>query len=146
MSWSPQKVVVPMDFSDESLRAVDYGLDLAPDASRLSVIHVLPDVIDWEAGLLLSGITDESRIELALVNLRERLADPRYKPINLAASIGDPGSEIVDFAEASGADLIVIPSHGRRGVRRLLLGSVAERVVRLAHCPVLVLKPGLTRS
>jgi len=146
MTWSLQKVVVPVDFSDESIKAVDFALDFAADPSQLSVLHVVPDVTDYAAGLLLTSITDESRIEHALLALRERLADPRYKSVELAARVGDAGSEIVAFAESSGADLIVIPSHGRRGVRRLLIGSVSERVVRLAHCPVLVLKPALTRD
>ena len=53
---------------------------------------------------------------------------------------GDPGHGITDYAEEVGADVIVMPSHGRTGLRRLLIGSVAERVLRLAHCPVLVLR------
>jgi nucleotide-binding universal stress UspA family protein len=55
-------------------------------------------------------------------------------------AFGDPGQRITAYAEEVGADVIVMPSHGRTGLKRLLLGSVAERVLRLAHCPVLVLK------
>ena len=54
--------------------------------------------------------------------------------------IGDPGSEITKLAKEVGAHLIIMPSHGRTGISRLLLGSVAERVLRLSHCPVLVLR------
>ena len=54
--------------------------------------------------------------------------------------IGDPGHEITEYAEEIGASLIITPSHGRTGLSRLLIGSVAERVVRLAKCPVMVLK------
>jgi nucleotide-binding universal stress UspA family protein len=53
---------------------------------------------------------------------------------------GDPGREIAAHAEELHAELIVMPSHGRTGLSRLFIGSVAERVVRLAHCPVLILK------
>jgi nucleotide-binding universal stress UspA family protein len=53
---------------------------------------------------------------------------------------GDPGSQIVNFATNCNADLIVIPSHGYHGVKRLVLGSVAERVIRHAECSVLVLR------
>ena len=141
MSWSPRNIVVPIDFSDESIKAVDFALGVATNPSQVTVLHVVPDVTDYAAGLLLSSVTDESRIEHALGALRERLADPRYKPVKRAARIGDAGLEIASFAEMGGADVIVIPSHGRRGVRRLLMGSVSERVVRLAPCPVLVLKP-----
>ncbi len=53
---------------------------------------------------------------------------------------GDPGHEIVKLADTLKADLIVMPSHGRTGLAHVLIGSVAERVIRLAHCPVLVLR------
>jgi nucleotide-binding universal stress UspA family protein len=54
--------------------------------------------------------------------------------------IGNAGSEITEYARNVGAGLIVIPSHGRGPIRRLLLGSTTDRVVHLAHCPILVLK------
>ena len=72
--------------------------------------------------------------------MRERFAAAKYQGIHCATASGDPGHEIVKYAEEIDADLIVIPSHGRTGLTRLLIGSVAERVVRLAHCPVLVLR------
>ena len=140
MAWSPQKIVVPIDFSDESVKALDYALQLADDLSQVLVIHVVPDVTDYAAGLLLSSITDESRISHARLALRERLTGPNYEAIELDARVGDAGTEIAAFAEDRGADLIVIPSHGRKGISRWLIGSVAERVVRSAHCPVLILK------
>jgi nucleotide-binding universal stress UspA family protein len=55
-------------------------------------------------------------------------------------AIGDLAREIADFAQSCHADLIVLPSHGRTGISRLLIGFVAERVVRRARCPVLVLR------
>ena len=140
MPWSPQKIVVPIDFSDESIKALDYALQLADDPSQVLVIHVVPDVTDYAAGLLLSSITDESRISHARLALRERLTGPTYEAVELDARVGDAGTEITAFAEDRGADLIVIPSHGRKGISRWLIGSVAERVVRSAHCPVLILK------
>ena len=60
--------------------------------------------------------------------------------VNLEIEFGDAGYRIADHAKQLNADLIVMPSHGRSGITRLLIGSVAERVVRLAHCPVLVLR------
>ena len=59
---------------------------------------------------------------------------------DIACQIGDPGSEIVSFANEVNANMIIMPSHGRTGISRLLIGSVAERVLRLASCPVLVLR------
>ncbi|MGC3968366.1 MAG: universal stress protein [Pirellulales bacterium] len=72
--------------------------------------------------------------------LRERLADSKFAGINLHVAFGEAGHEIAGFAQTHHADLIVLPSHGRTGLSRLLIGSTAERVVRLAHCPVLVLR------
>ena len=60
--------------------------------------------------------------------------------MKIDVEIGDPGHRIADVAAKLGADLIVMPSHGRTGIERMLIGSVAERVLRLAHCPVLVLR------
>ena len=72
--------------------------------------------------------------------LADRFSAPEFAGAKLVAKVGDPGHEIAEFAEEIDAELIVIPSHGRTGLTRLLLGSVAERVVRLAHCPVLVFR------
>jgi nucleotide-binding universal stress UspA family protein len=72
--------------------------------------------------------------------LRERLTDDKYASVTVHAVVGDAGREITELAEREGADLIVIPSHGYGFLKHMLLGSVAERVVRLAHCPVLVLR------
>jgi nucleotide-binding universal stress UspA family protein len=142
MAWLPkQTVVVPVDFSDESIAAVDAALELVADASHLHIIHVLPIITDYEAGLVWSTVSDQTRTEHAQLALRERLADAKYEKVRIAVAFGDAGTEIAAFAENKQADLIVIPSHGRTGLKRLLIGSVAERVVRLAHCPVLVLKP-----
>jgi len=69
-----------------------------------------------------------------------RTSSQRFlKSLQIDILFGDAGHEIAKLAERQGAELIVLPSHGRTGIKRLLIGSVAERVVRLAHCPVLIL-------
>jgi nucleotide-binding universal stress UspA family protein len=141
MSWLPkQKIVVPVDFSDQSVAAVDASLSLVEKPSALYIIHVLPVLTDYEAGVLFNTVDDQSRIEHTERALRERLSAAKYAGFHPQVAFGDPGHEIANYAEQIGADLIVLPSHGRTGWTRLLIGSVAERVVRLAHCPVLVLK------
>ena len=85
-------------------------------------------------------VDDATRKSHVLDALKERLADARYQGVEMRVEVGDPGRQITEVAEEVGADLVVVPSHGRTGLTRLLLGSVAERVVRLAHCPVLVLR------
>ena len=141
MNWlSQQTVVVPIDFSDESFRAVDTAISLAGEASHIHVIHVLPVLMVAEPGVVWEEVDDESRCEHARQALIKRLDSLKYAGVKPHVVVGDPGKEITDFAQRCEATLIVQPSHGRTGIKRLLIGSVAERVVRLAHCPVLVLK------
>ena len=141
MPWLPKKsIVVPIDFSEDSVGAVDTALDLIDAAANLHLIYVLPVMEPAEPGVIWTTIDDESRAHHAEMALRERLADAKYKDLNITIAFGDPGHEIADHAKEVKAELIVLPSHGRTGLTRLLLGSVAEKVVRLAHCPVLVLR------
>jgi nucleotide-binding universal stress UspA family protein len=141
MAWLPKRnVVAPVDFSAQSFAAVDQALELVASPADLHLIHVLPVVIPADPGVVWTAIDDESRRRHARLALQERLSDPKYQGVQLQVELGDPGHEIADYAQRIGADLIVVSSHGRTGLTRLLIGSVAERVVRLAHCPVLVLK------
>lgn len=141
MNWPhPSRVVAPIDFSDESIAALETALQIASDASHLEVVYVLPVLEPTEAGVIWHTIDNDSRRQHAEQAFRERLPDAKYKAIKFNVVFGDPGHEIADFAEGVGAELIVLSSHGRTGLTRLLIGSVAEKVVRLAHCPVLVLK------
>lgn len=141
MSWLPkQSVVVPIDFSDESFEALHAALDMVEKPSGLHVIHVLPALEPAEPGVIWQTVDDESRRRHAEQALRERTGDSKLAGIEVNIAIGDPGHEIADYAQHVGAELIVLPSHGRTGLKRLLIGSTAERVVRLAHCPVLVLR------
>lgn len=141
MSWLPKnKIVVPVDFSDQSVSSVDAALSLVEKPSSIYVIHVLPVLTDYEAGVLFNTVDDQARIRHTEQALRDRLSAAKYAGFHPQVAFGDPGYEIATYAEQIAADLIVLPSHGRTGLTRLLIGSVAERVVRLAHCPVLVLK------
>ena len=141
MSWLPKSnVVVPVDFSDDSFAAIDVALDLVEGTSGVHLIHVLPQMLPMDPGVVWDTVDDSSRQDHAEDALRAKLKGDAYEGINVAVVIGDPGQEIADFAASVNAETIVMPSHGRSALKRLLIGSVAERVVRLAHCPVLVLK------
>lgn len=141
MAYFPKKlVVVPVDFSQESLEAVQVGRQLVDAPEHLHVIHVLIDITPLEAGEVWGVIDPQVRIEQAQRLLREKLADRQYQGVHTAVLMGEPAHAIANYAQEKQAELIVIPSHGRTGLTRLLIGSVAERVVRLAHCPVLVLR------
>lgn len=140
-SWLPkQRIVIPVDFSDDSFAALDTALALVSDSSHLSLIYVLPVIDPAEPGVIWTTIDDDSRRHHAELALAERLDGTRFSDVRTHIAFGDPGHEIADFAQREQADLIVLSSHGRTGLTRLLIGSVAEKTVRLAHCPVLVLK------
>ena len=137
---SPKRTVVPIDFSDLSHQALDKAIEIAGDDGEVLVIHVLTELSTMEPGNLYGTVTDEERIKAATEFLQKKLADRASGRVSVHAVVGDAGREIAAFAERESADLIVIPSHGYGFFKHMFLGSVAERVVRLAHCPVLVLR------
>ena len=141
MSWLPRQiVVVPVDFSDDSFAALQTARELVDDPAHLHVVHVLPILEANDPGVIWHMIDDESRGQHAAEALKKQLADRGRQRLQVAVRFGDPGYEIAQYAEQVDAGLIVVSSHGKSGLTRLLIGSVADRVVRLAHCPVLVLK------
>jgi nucleotide-binding universal stress UspA family protein len=133
-------VLVPVDFSEQSFAAVDSALEIAKEPAGVFVLHVLPDLSAAAPGMVWEAVDPPSRFRHAREALQKRLGDARYHDVQLNVVIGDPGHEIVDEAKRVAADLIIMPSHGRRGLSRLLLGSVAERVLRLAETNVLIPK------
>jgi len=141
MNWLPRKtVVVPVDFSDESFTALETALEMIEDPADLHVVHVLPTLEANDPGVIWQMIDDESRSHHAHEALQEELVKRRYEVEQIAICFGDPGHEIAEYAKRVDAGLVTISSHGRSAWSHLLIGSVAERVVRLSGCPVLVLK------
>ncbi|WP_416672192.1 universal stress protein [Egbenema bharatensis] len=136
--FSTERVLVPFDFSDEASKALTNAVEFVGDASRLYVLHVLHRLESTEPSIVWQTIDDNTRRQNVEKAFSEKF-DPALG-IHFNVAIGDPGSEILDFAEKNDITLIVIPSHGRTGLGRFFLGSVAERVMRYAHCPVLVLR------
>ena len=134
------KVLIPVDFSEQSIRAVDTALAIAGQASGVHVLHVIEDLTPAHPGELYGTIDNETRAKHAVDALQKQFADEKYAGLNIETVCGAPGAEIPEQAKELGVDLIVMPSHGRTGISRLLIGSVAERAIRHAHCPVLVLR------
>lgn len=141
MSWLPKKtVVVPVDFSTASADALKTALTMVTQPQDLHVIYVTaqPIAFNYVEGWALDD--PAARMKAA----HEQMT--KFLKVNCASGVktiireGDPGLMISDYAEELHADLIVMPSHGYHGVKRLLLGSVAERVLRHANCPILVLR------
>lgn len=143
MTWTPRKtIVVPVDFSEESDRAIAEAAELVESPSGLHLVHVLPPLVPTDPAVVWEVEAEGTAVTRVRDHLTRLLADSGLADGHVAVLIGDPGSEIASFAKEVDAELIVLPSHGRTGIRRLLIGSVAERVIRLAHCPVLVLRNG----
>ncbi len=141
----PRTILVPTDFSEHADHALAYAVDLAAHLdATLHLLHVLPSpsMAIPEATLaylttVMESADRESQAALAALaaKYRDRVT---LAPVRL--EIGDARDAIDRVAELVAADLIVMGTHGRRGVRRVLLGSVAESVVRTAPCPVLTVR------
>ncbi len=141
MSWLRKKsVLVPLDFSELSYQAIAPAREYVEDTSSLEVIHVLTPLNQEYPVATEDPVEDKQRKQKVQDFLQNKLSEMGYEGIKIQVEIGDPSTKIVDYAEKIETDLIIMPSHGRKGVSRFLLGSVAERVARLSHCPVLILK------
>lgn len=137
------KVLSPTDFSDQSCQAVELALTMVARPDQLTVLHVAPPLNSFavgDPGMTWEVVSDEERAEQLRNMLLNRFSDDRFENVRFEVLFGPPADEIARFAERDKSELIVLPSHGRTGLARLMIGSVAERVVRLAHCPVLVLR------
>ncbi len=139
------RILVPTDFSDCADFALNYALTLADKVgATVSLLHVFDDPYElriyseqyvpmppeWRAGII-----EDIRRQLA-----ERVATSGRKDVTTEILTGTAAKAIVEGARAQHCDLIVMGTHGRHGVAHMLLGSVAERVIRTAHCPVLVVR------
>ena len=134
-------VLVAYDFGETSQKALVYGQNLTRSfGGRLHVLHVA-DVIATTASQFYPehpGDPEMRAEALALKHLRALVPDDRAAlAVRISAS---PANAIVEYARSINADVIVVGTHGRDGVSRLLMGSVAEHVVRHAPCPVLVVR------
>jgi len=132
-------ILVPTDFSQPSDAALHYATDMARTfGAQLYLLHV-----PGKTGENLELNFPVGRFETAARERLDTLLSPsdveRLRP-EYALRIGTPAEEIVRYADARDIDLIVMGTHGRSGVAHLLLGSVAEQVVRAAPCPVLLIR------
>ncbi len=140
------KILVPTDFSDCAAAAQATAVDLARRlGGEIVLLHVLVEAPLYGEGLLsaprVQSVYDAQR-KWAEGALAAQTADLRGDGIKASwrAMAGVPFEEIVSIAVEECADMIVIGTHGRTGLNRVLLGSVAERVIRLARCPVLTVR------
>lgn len=141
MSWlKKNSVLIPIDFSELSYEAIAPAREFVETVASLHIIHVLSPLHPADPAALWDTLSDDDRKQKVKAFLTEKLDELGYQGTGIEVAIGDPAGQIVDYAKEIEADLIVMPSHGRKGARRFLLGSVAERVMRISLCPVLILK------
>ena len=141
MSLPFRRILCPIDFGDNSLEALDTAATVIRENDGvLFVLHVVPMVLP-PTGMpsYVNIYTDEEE------GAKHRLTEIAYQRLvglkyELLTRLGDPARGIVDCANMTAADLLVMGTHGRRRLSRVLLGSVAEFVVRKAGCPVLVIR------
>ncbi len=134
------RILVPTDFSDQSLKALDYAIDFAraQRGAELLIVHVIEPIRHTRFIPDVSELLEQQRSEAAdKISDLERRIRRRYPRCRSEVHFGVPYQAIAEVAEKSKADLIIIATHGHTGLAHLLLGSVAERVVRMAKCPVL---------
>lgn len=135
-----KRILVPVDFSVHSREAVDKAIEISGGCQGVTVLHAIEAMPAYDIGARYNDNIDAEHEKRVTKLLKAHFAETKYEGLNFATTIDDPPHGIADYAKANQFDLIVMPSHGRTGLKRLLVGSVAERVVRLAPCPVLVLR------
>lgn len=143
--FSLERILVPVDFSACSLKALRYAVPFAKQfAARLLLVYVAPDTayVGGEFGPVEYPVPagpwrEERQKQLAALAEREVGTSA---PWDVSVRQGHPAHGIADAARERGVDLIVLSTHGRTGLRHVLMGSIAENVVRYAPCPVLVVR------
>jgi len=134
-----KKILCPMDFDKNSLPALRLASELAEEGkAKLCLLHVVAMAFAPEVALPFGKIEAAARTKLERL-ARQRVGGKASYEVNVM--VGDPAIEILQAAKRWHPDLIVMATHGRTGLRHLVLGSVAERVVRAAPCPVLTVRP-----
>jgi nucleotide-binding universal stress UspA family protein len=141
---SVKKVLIPTDGSDYSVRAAEYGLSLAKIlGAEVMVVYVIDTIVLDQV----IKATQREDVDRELKQDGQRyvryilgLAEKEGVKASSFLARGRPFEQIVHIAKGYGIDLIVMGTYGRRGAERILIGSVAERVIEYSSCPVLVVK------
>lgn len=149
-----KRVLVPVDFSGDSLNALAYARDLVkPFNAEVVLIHVVEPIYYaapadmYMTSPNLASIIDEQQ-RLAAQQLKRIAGDLEKKGhrVRTVLKNGSPAQIIIDTAQHTGTDLIIMATHGHTGLAHLFMGSVAEKVVRTAACPVLTVRSTLLKK
>jgi nucleotide-binding universal stress UspA family protein len=139
---SIKRILVPTDFSDPSLKALDYAIDfIGARNAELLLLHVVEPIRNTRLMPDVSELLEHHRAEAVerFADLERRIRRHHHK-CRSEVHFGVPYQVIAEIAQSSKSDLIVMASHGHSGLFNMFLGSVTERVVRIAQCPVLTIR------
>ena len=138
-----KKILVPVDFSENSKKILDSAGDIAEKfGAALSVVFVVQSFDDY-SGFFVPHMP-VAKFEEEMVQGAEQKMDSfmgGYENVEAKVLIGDVGEEVVRYAEEIGIDMIIMGTHGYKGLEKVMFGSVAEKVVKTAPCPVLTINP-----
>jgi universal stress protein A len=138
-----KEILVPIDFSDQSREALRYALALAEKfQARVALVHIVEQLVypgDWVFAPVPGPAYVTERTDDLVSRLRQ-FAGAAGKDIVPVVRIGRAWQQVVEVADQRKSDLIVTATHGHTGLKHVLLGSVAEKIVRHAHCPVLTVR------
>jgi nucleotide-binding universal stress UspA family protein len=142
-----KRIMVAVDGSETAERGLKEAINLAKDQkAQLSIVHVIDIVIVFGAGQFPGAYIDATRefaratVEHARETARAAGLEPEVQSPEIVTSGYHVADTIAQRARDWGADLLVVGTHGRRGVSRMLIGSVAERIVRVTTCPLLLVR------
>lgn len=147
-----KKILFPIDFTENSSKILPHVLSISDKyASEVCLIHVVEDLCKWVLGIHVPHSTLE-KYQREAVDSAEKAMDricdeqlrgcPRFKRIIVS---GDPVQEILKTVETENIDLIIMGTHGRKGMDHVIFGSVAENVVKKSSAPVLTVNPNKLR-
>ncbi|MFB6099431.1 MAG: universal stress protein, partial [Salinibacter sp.] len=142
-AWAVRNILVPIDFSEASMGALRHAKELALTyGAQITLLHAVEEVVYPSAyGIEPANLPGPRVIDRVEKNLAELArSEIGYEHVMVEANVGYAPSTILDYTEENEVDLVVIATHGRTGLERMLLGSVAERVVRRSPAPVFTVK------
>ncbi len=139
-----KKILCPIDHSDCSKEALKYAVSFAmKDEAKLYLLHVI-DIRSFDESLdmMTRQIPDDETVKQLKTKLFECVPEEIRNDMQIEALVvqGIPFAEIISIAKKNKVDMIVMGTHGRTGLAHIMIGSVSEKVVRKAHCPVLTVR------
>lgn len=142
-----KKIIYPIELNSISTRIAPWVKTVARQfGSRLHVIHVVPDLEFWGVAYAsehLLGQDNQGLVDKAQERAEKFCAENFHPELETEVKVvaGNPAQKIIEYAEEIEADMIIVGSHGRKGLDKALFGSVADRVLRISPVPVLVINP-----